>query len=142
MVSLSAQPSPALIPSRAIFNRSDGLFRIMVTSDDGEAEREVYQARGYAGNGIHRNSPGASHLVGLGPLPAGEYHVGLPHRHPRLGPLAFRLRPHPGNMMFGRSGFYVHGDNGAGNASKGCVILAWPHREAMVEYRVRHLTVT
>jgi hypothetical protein len=47
----------------------------------------------------------------------GNYHIGL--------------TPDPGNDMHGRSGFYIHGDNGKGDrsASEGCIILPRAVRE-------------
>lgn len=82
-------------------------------------------ARGYSGARTHQNNPEFTPLKLLGPIPAGMYHV-LPARdHPRLGPLAIALDPFPTTTVYGRSGFYIHGDNakGDGSASSGCIIL-------------------
>ena len=130
------------IPALAVYNRARGIFRILVEFQPGE-EREVYRCVGYAGRGVGLNAPGASGIAGLGPLPAGDYVVGRPVDHPRLGPLAFPLVPDRGNMMFGRSGFMIHGDNRKGDrsASSGCIILDRPHREALLEFGVKSLLV-
>ena len=131
-------------PSSMVYDRLSGIWSIYAEIDDGGQERVVATGSGYAGAPGHVNRPGSSHLVGLGPVPPGEYHVGLPVKHPRLGPIAFRLRPKPGNVMFGRSGFMIHGDNGKGDrsASRGCIILNRMDREKVRECHVRHLTVT
>lgn len=80
---------------------------------------------GYAGKGMWMNDPGSIREKNLGPLPVGSYAIGSPRLHPRLGPLAFRLDPIPGTEMYGRSGFFIHGDNARGDhsASSGCIIL-------------------
>jgi hypothetical protein len=41
------------------------------------------------------------------------------------GPLSIPLTPMPGTNTFGRTGFYIHGDNKARNqsASEGCIVL-------------------
>ena len=51
----------------------------------------------------------------------------------RYGFSHWRLDPFPSNDMYGRSGFYIHGDNPRGDksASEGCIILARPIREAV-----------
>ena len=130
------------LPSEASFTRKTGKLSIWWTDEAG-GSRIVYETTGYAGFKTYANNPDYSDRPGLGPLPAGQYHVGLPQSHPRLGPLAFRLRPFPANQMFGRGDFFIHGDNRKGDrsASNGCIILNRNAREALVEYRVRHLTV-
>ena len=140
--------SPALLPpatvSRAIFNIASGRFVIMVPVDDEVEEALAYESSAYSGAPGHVNQPSDVALAGLGPIPHGDWHVGLPHKHIRLGPLAFRLRPGVNTNVFGRDEFYVHGDNGEMNqsASTGCIVLKRTGREAMQHYRVRHLTVT
>lgn len=131
-------------PSSMVYDRLSGVWSIFAEIDDGGQERVVASGSGYAGAPGHVNRPGSSHLVGLGPLPPGEYHVGPAFFHHRLGPTAFRLRPMPGNVMFGRSGFMIHGDNRKGDysASRGCIILNRGDRELVRDCRVRHLTVT
>ena len=131
-------------PSSMVYDRLSGVWSIFAEIDDGGQERVVASGSGYAGAPGHVNRPGSSHLVGLGPLPPGEYHVGVPIKHPRLGRVAFRLRPAPSNVMFGRSNFWIHGDNGKGDrsASRGCIILNRDGRQTVADCRVRHLTVT
>ena len=101
----------------------------------------LYQAIGYAGRWDGRNRPEADHLATIGPLPRGFYRVGKPRRHPRLGPLALPLQPFQTNEMFGRAGFYIHGDNRTGDASHGCIILNRAAREAIVDLDVATVEV-
>lgn len=79
----------------------------------------------YSGKGVHRDDPAATALKGLGPIPVGIYRT-LDHRkHPTLGEHAIPLDPHPSTETFGRSGFYIHGDNGRADfsASSGCIVV-------------------
>ena len=85
----------------------------------------IYRA-GYSGHGPGLNNPAMCNVHDVGPLPAGGYAVEdaiEPDTH--LGPFAFPLIPDPENEMFGRNGFYIHGDNAEMNhsASDGCIIL-------------------
>lgn len=79
---------------------------------------------GYAGAPGSVNNPAHQHIRSKGPLPQGRYLV-LETQHPRFKSPCFRLAPEDGNEMFGRSGFYIHGDNRAGNrsASSGCIVI-------------------
>ena len=45
------------------------------------------------------------------------------------------MTPDPANEMFGRSGFLIHGDSlmHPGCASRGCIVLARPSREAIAQ---------
>lgn len=78
----------------------------------------------YSGRGAYRDQSAHTDKVGQGPLPVGVYRALEPRDHPRLGPQAIPLEPWGGNQMFGRSAFYVHGDNRRGDfsASAGCII--------------------
>ena len=86
----------------------------------------VFVGSGYSGHGTGLNDPASQQQHNVGPLPTGRYTIGGPHSPPdHLGPLAMPLIPDPSNQMFGRFGFFVHGDNGLGNqsASDGCIIM-------------------
>lgn len=80
---------------------------------------------GYAGKPPYVNAPEAEVRKGTGPLPRGLYRIVDPVDHIRLGPLSMFLIPDEQNRMFGRSGFFIHGDNRHANrsASSGCIIL-------------------
>jgi hypothetical protein len=93
-------------------------------------------AVGYAGgncgaNPEGKNNPAMEAVKCVGPLPKGKYLFGNPHDDAHLGPFAIPLIPDPANEMFGRAGFYMHGDkvSAPGNASEGCIIMPRHIRE-------------
>lgn len=99
-----------------IYHRSTGsLFRNGMV---------VSEASCYSGAPGHINDARSEAVVGKGPIPIGVYWCLAPRRHPTLGPVAIPLDPAGSNEMFGRSGFYIHGDNVKQDrsASQGCVI--------------------
>ncbi len=92
----------------------------------------VLVATGYSGGNCGKvpsgvNNPAMQSIKCCGPLPRGAYTLGTPVEGSSLGPLAIPLLPDPGNQMFGRGGFYMHGDTPEMNesASEGCIIM--PH---------------
>lgn len=108
-------------------------------------------ASGYSGAcdgtvaGDHRNQVADESLEKIGPIPRGFYTIGpaFDDLHGK-GPVVMRLAPDPGNQMFGRSGFMIHGDLApprAGQASEGCIILNRSAREAIAASPVRRLIV-
>lgn len=101
-------------------------------------------ALGYSGHGEGLNNPAWQDHVGVGPLPVGFYTIGPPHTPiDHLGPLAFPLVPNRSNEMFGRSAFFIHGDNSLLNhsASNGCIILAHGFRTDIGASAVKLLRV-
>lgn len=89
-----------------------------------------FVAAGYAGGdcGLHpegRNNPEMQDQRDIGPLPCGMYTFGEPIEHLKLGPYALPLIPDPDNVMFGRTDFFMHGDNieRPGRASDGCLVM-------------------
>lgn len=98
---------------------------------------------GYAGCGDGKNNPAMQAIHNVGPLPVGRYLVGAPMDDPRVGRYALYLEPAPSNEMFGRSLFYIHGDNRAANgtASEGCIILPFTARQAIWHSGDHHLEV-
>jgi len=87
---------------------------------------KLESSRGYAGNGAWRNNPGGESRKDLGPLPRGTYAIASHFtQHPTAGRDVLRLTPDPGNQMYGRTGFLIHGDNihTPGMASDGCIVL-------------------
>ena len=81
----------------------------------------------------------------VGPIPQGIYTIGAPHNPPdHLGPLALPLYPDPGNTMFGRFGFFVHGDNQFANhtASDGCIVIFHGVRMQIASSTDKNLVVT
>lgn len=100
-------------------------------------------AIGYAGHGEGKNDPEAQHIRNVGPLPRGLYRIGDAIAHRKLGPASLPLTPDAGNVMHGRSGFYIHGDSikAPGTASTGCIILAADVRARIAGSRDRWLVV-
>lgn len=78
----------------------------------------------YSGHGVGLNNPAAESIEALGPIPAGKWHIGEFEKLPHLGPCVARLTPYAGVTTFGRTGFFLHGDNAARDhtASDGCII--------------------
>lgn len=90
---------------------------------------------GYAGHNEGRMNHAMQDQHNVGPLPVGKYTLGAARTHPKLGPLAIPLTPDPGNTMFGRSAFFVHGDSFShpGLASDGCIILHQMYRALLAK---------
>jgi hypothetical protein len=85
---------------------------------------------GYAGWGVGKNNPSLQSLEFVGPIPQGVYEAGEPEDSIRLGKFAIPLVPRAENEMYGRSGFFMHGDSldNPGNASDGCIVQSYEHR--------------
>ena len=100
---------------------------------DVSLRKHRFVGTGYAGRGTHRDDPQSINLFRQGPLPVGDYWIEAPRSHPVLGPYALALTPWPSNEMYGRSAFYIHGDNKSANftASEGCIILPRIIREVI-----------
>jgi RHS repeat-associated protein len=94
---------------------------------DDSGELYLPACYGYAGAGPGLNRPGLQDRKYVGPLPQGDYTVGpnIPKGPGSTGKNVRPLMPDPRNIMFGRDGFYMHGDNERANntASKGCPIF-------------------
>lgn len=105
---------------------------------------DVYVGQGYSGHGWGLNNPKAEAIRRIGPLPAGRYTIGPWQDHPHLGKLVAPLTPDLANQMFGRSDFWLHGDNPLMNhtASDGCVILSHDLRQTVHDSDDVALTVT
>src|SRR5580704_5305736 len=81
-----------------------------------------FVATGYSGKGAGRNNPAEQAVPDVGPIPQGRYRIGPQFHAPVQGPCAMRLTPE-GHNALGRTGFMIHGDNAAHDASIGCIIL-------------------
>lgn len=98
---------------------------------------------GYSGAPpLGKNNPAMQDTRDVGPIPRGLYTIGERQDHPRLGD-CFALTPDPGNQMFGRSAFFIHGDSAAhpGAASEGCIVMARTVRDAIASSVGKRLTV-
>lgn len=98
--------------------------------------------RGYSGNGIGLNNPAAEQQRNVGPIPRGQYNIGVPRQHPTKGPITISLSP-TGHRAHGRDHFLIHGDSRLhpGNASQGCIILRPDVRRRIATSRDRTLEV-
>lgn len=111
--------------------------------DEAEPEKAETFGRGYSGHPPYVNDTESEALVARGPIPRGGYRLHGPFNSQRLGPCVFWLEPHAKNSMFGRSGFFIHGDNDSGNrsASHGCIILSRSVRDRIARSGARSLAV-
>lgn len=101
-----------------------------------------FLAVGYAGYETGKNNPTMQHVPDVGPLPRGLYRiVGEPFEHERCGQFCLRLEPDAANEMFGRAGFLLHGDNGKGTASHGCIVQDRKSRELVWSEGYREIEV-
>jgi hypothetical protein len=93
-------------------------------------QNSIQVGSGYSGHGPGLNNPAYCNVPDVGPLPCGTYTICPAADNPHVGLFAMRLIPDPTNQMFGRAGFFIHGDNPQMNhtASDGCIILARPLR--------------
>ncbi len=101
-------------------------------------------ATGYSGHNGGINDPSQQATPNVGPLPQGNYTIGPAHTPPdHLGVFALPLYPDAANQMFGRFGFFIHGDNVHMNrtASDGCIIMPMGVRQQIVSSGDTALTV-
>lgn len=90
---------------------------------------------GYSGAPGYVDDAGDTNLQGKGPIPVGSWRIGQPINKlvpgDYLGPFCLPLTPMPGTETFGRSAFYIHGDNSKHDesASHGCIVAARTVRE-------------
>jgi type VI secretion system (T6SS) effector TldE1-like protein len=90
---------------------------------------------GYSGAGSGKNNPTEENVQNVGPIPEGFYGIDAPINSSKHGPFALPLLPDPGNDMFGRDEFLIHGDSieNPGTASEGCIIQPRVAREQVWE---------
>ena len=100
-------------------------------------------ANGYSGRESGKDNPAYQSTPGFGPIPVGLYTIGIARHHPQLGQLAIPLKPDANNQMYGRSGFWIHGDSSKhpGEGSEGCICLPHDARAAIAASSDRRLTV-
>jgi len=115
-----------------VYHQSTGNMYMETIYVDGDRchHHRVLMATGYSGRGEYRNSGQAEHVAGKGPIPRGHWHTGRSFTSKQTGPIAIPLYwvdDGEGNLH-GRSGFQIHGDNYAGDASSGCIVLERPMR--------------
>lgn len=93
---------------------------------------DEFLGTGYTGAARYRDNPLFEAFSGQGPLPRGHYQISPPRYSKRVGPLAMDLTP-VGHNAYGRTALMIHGDNGRGTASRGCLILDRSLREKIAE---------
>jgi hypothetical protein len=106
----------------------------MWTYSQTSGELVTPENNGYSGCGEGLNNPLAQNLHDVGPIPQGDWTIGKFFNDPGgKGPIVAHLYPGDGTETYGRTGFYIHGDNEAMNhtASEGCIILERAMREAI-----------
>lgn len=125
------------IALEAEYLQASGLLYLV----DGDGGRTAI-GRCYSGRGGALNNPDQERFSQVGPIPVGVYVLGAPMDHKRLGPLAIPLT-RTTQDPYGRSGFYVHGDNSRADnsASSGCIIATREVRHRLVSLGIRRLTV-
>lgn len=117
-----------------VYDQSSGdLFR------DGQ-----FIGTGYSGKGRTReegrNNGDLEGVKDTGPIPRGRSRIGAPRTSRNTGPISIPLKP-VAVAVGNRSGFLIHGDNAARNASTGCIILARGIRLEIVASGDRELEV-
>jgi hypothetical protein len=99
----------------------------------------------YSGRDTYKNNPLSYNVKNKGVIPPGAYTItGKRVTKPgqkSLGDTSLILRPKATNKMFGRSDFLIHGGNGAGTASNGCIVTLRNIREKIWASGVRTLEV-
>jgi len=108
----------------------------------------LHVATGYAGGNGGANPAGVNNHAmqderNIGPLPVGAYVMDGVVSESHLGPMVIPLVYERSNQMFGRNGFYIHGDRSspARSASEGCIILPRAVREEMIASTDKQLVV-
>lgn len=120
------------------YNSASGAF-FLADSQNGRA----LVGHGYSGAAGFANKQSEEAKVAKGPIPRGMWRLGAAFRHVRLGEVAIPIHPLEGTNTFGRTAFYIHGDNRAANgtASSGCIILPRDARDFIARSGVRTLEV-
>ena len=114
-----------------VYSQSSGVISVSI---DNEGTEPGVVATGWAGNHAGKNNPDMQDKPCVGPLPQGFYTIcEWEENHGHLGPLVAFLKPDPGNEMFGRGDFFIHGPSGKnwGQESKGCIVVEHDEREAV-----------
>lgn len=107
------------------------------------SHNDIDVGKGYSGNGKGLDNPAEQTDHDVGPIPQGQWKIGIAFDHPHLGPTVMHLSPETDTKTFGRSGFFIHGDNTKTNhtASHGCVILSKSLRQLIARSKDKELLV-
>lgn len=115
-----------------------------ITSGKVWIDKVLQPERGYSGHGEGLNNPDEQSLHGVGPIPEGTWRINPWEAfHPHLGPIVSHLTPISVPNEYGRSGFFIHGDNAAANhsASDGCIIMDHNLRVRVRDSHAQSITV-
>lgn len=101
------------------------------------------EGKGYSGNTQGLNNPKLEMVHNLGPIPKGVWEIGQWFDDRHLGPCVAALRP-TSQDVYGRGGFFIHGDNAKmdHSASDGCIILPRFLRQAIKASKETIIEVT
>lgn len=100
------------------------------------------KGKGYSGHGQGLNNAKLEMVHNLGPIPKGVWEIGMFFDDQHLGVCVAALKP-TSQDVFGRGGFFIHGDNKYMNysASDGCIILSRQLREAIKNSNEKYIEV-
>lgn len=108
------------------------MFRYLVSTG------ELYECgeligRGYSGVlGPCRDNPDCEGQSAQGPIPCGLWRMTVAKPVERFTAPVIRLLPWQ-HTARGRTGFLIHGDNKAGDASTGCIVMGFATRVRVAE---------
>jgi hypothetical protein len=87
----------------------------------------------YSGHGKGLNNAAMQDAHGVGPIPVGLWKLTAWVNHPHLGKLVTHLLPISVSPDYGRSAFFIHGDNQGRNftGSDGCIVADYDQRQAL-----------
>lgn len=102
----------------------------------------VLKGVGYSGHDEGLDNPNMENVRAVGPIPRGRWQIGTFFDHPHLGSIVAHLSP-INTQVFGRSGFFIHGDNKSHNhsGSDGCIVADHSLREAIRDSGDKELSV-
>jgi hypothetical protein len=103
----------------------------------------IFAGIGYSGKGNGKNNPELEATPKVGPIPCGLWAIGSPRTDPEVGEYAMPLSPMPGTETYGRTAFFLHGDNPEhlGESSEGCIVAPPNVRTRIWQSGVRTLSV-
>ncbi len=91
---------------------------------DDYTNNEVVNEYGYSGRGEGKNNPLMEHVKDVGPIPRGLWSIGPAYDSDKCGAVTIPLDASFGTETYGRSDFRIHGDDGFGTASEGCIVMS------------------
>lgn len=104
---------------------------------------EILAKDAYSGAKGSVDDPKKVAIKSVGPIPEGYWTIGSPEDNQTTGPFSLSLTPETDTKTYGRSGFFIHGDNDARDqsASHGCIVVNRWARERISADKSRRLLV-